>query len=80
MLMRPGGEPVAICMSNGFFVHVERMLFSRGGRGKGEKGLTGTTPHAWCWHAERGDVAEAPMEIVTQTLMSGKELVCISPP
>lgn len=34
---------------------------------KGEKGLTGTTPHAWCRHAERGDVAEAPMEILTQT-------------
>lgn len=60
--------------------HVEGMFPSRGGKGKEEKGLTGTNPHALCWHAERGDVAEAPMEILTQTLMSGKELVCISPP
>lgn len=79
MFAQPEGEPVAICMSNGFFA-VASMLFSRGGRGKGEKGLAGTTPHASCWRAERGDVAEAPMEILTQTLMSGKELVCISPP
>lgn len=28
-------------------------------------------------HAEWDDVAESPMEILTQTLMSGKELVCI---
>lgn len=53
------------------------MLFSAGGKAK-EKGLTGTTPHALCWHAERGDVAEAPMKILTQTLMSGKVLVCFS--
>lgn len=57
------------------------MLFSRGGnRKEEEEGLTGTTPHALCWHAERGDVAEAPMEILTQTLMSGKVLVRVSPP
>lgn len=35
------------------------------------------SPHALCWHAERDDVAESPMEILTQTLMSGKELVCV---
>lgn len=56
------------------------MLFFRGGEGKEEKGLARTTPHALCWHVERGDVAEAPMEILTQTLMSGKVLVCVSPP
>lgn len=60
--------------------HVESMLFSRGGEGTEEKGRTGTTPHALCWHVERGDVADAPMEILTQTLMSGKVLVCVSPP
>lgn len=58
--------------------HVESILSRRGGRKGSEKqGSIQASPHALCWHAERDDVAESPMEILTQTLMSGKELVCV---
>lgn len=55
------------------------MLISRGRIGKEDISLTGTTPHALCWHAERGDVAEAPMESLTQTFNVWKSAcVCFS--
>lgn len=38
--------------------------------------MTWASPHAFCWHLEQDDVAASPMEILTQTLMSGKEVVC----
>lgn len=54
------------CLHNGS--HVESILFWRGGRKGSEKsGLNWAGPHACCWHAERDDVAESPMEILPQT-------------
>lgn len=46
---------------------------------------TQTGPHALRWHAERDDVAESPMEILTQTFNVWKRAcvcvhVCISLP
>lgn len=75
-------EQLWICIANSYLIaaHMLKQCCFLEVEKEEEKGLTGTTAHALCWHAETGDVAEAPMEIVTQTLMSGKVLVCVSPP